>query len=785
MKTIYFLFILLLTFNYQDVYSNGFTGSNPTDNKFAITGKIKDASTGEDLIGANIFVKELQTGTITNVDGSFILKLKGGNYSIRISYIGYETQEKQLNLKGNLVLNFELTALKTTLKEVVISDVKQAAIVTNNEMSVVKMKPEQIKAIPALMGEVDVIKVIQLMPGVQASGEGFSGYNVRGGSSEQNLILLDDAPIYNASHLMGFFSVFNFDAVKDIKLYKGDIPVSNGGRLSSLLDIRQKDGNMSKFSGSAGLGTISSRVMLEGPIIKEKCSFMFAARRSYADLFLPMATDTNIRKNKLFFYDFNAKLNYNLGEKDRIYFSAYLGKDVYKFAKSFGMGWGNNTQSIRWNHLYAKNLFSNISLIHSKYTYQMDLSESIAGFTWLSGIEDMGVKADVGYTLNPFNTIRFGLSSTLHKFQPGHIVPNGNEAVIDVKMPQNQALEHAIYLSNEQEINKSISIDYGVRFSVFQNLGKGVVYNFDEKYKVIDSTVYSPGTVYDTHAGFEPRVGIKYQISKSSSVKSSYSRTRQYVHLASNSQGGSPLDIWFPTNPNIKPQIADQIALGYYKSLRDGSIEFSTEVYYKSLQNQIDFKDNAVLLMNAQLDGELRFGKGRTYGAEFMFRKQEGRFNGWISYTLSKSERKIEGINNNTYYPSNCDKPHNVSVVLNYELSKRVNVSANWVYASGARITMPTGKFEFGNNNIAVYSGRNGYKLPDYHRLDLSLTLKGKAKAGKRISGEWNFSVYNAYYKKNAFSITFKQDPQNPSKMVAYKVYLFPVIPAVTYNIKF
>jgi ribosomal protein L25 (general stress protein Ctc) len=785
MKSIVISLIIVLQIGSTGIFNNVKAGNETIEKKYSITGKIKDAATGEELIGANIFIPEIQSGTNTNIDGSYTLKLQEGSYTVRISYIGYETQVKKIKLNENLVINITLETQKTALKEVVIEGTKQTAFVNNNEMSVVKLKPQQIKAIPALMGEVDVIKAIQLMPGVQSSGEGFSGFNVRGGSSEQNLILLDDAPIYNASHLMGFFSVFNFDAVKDVKLYKGDIPVSNGGRLSSLLDIRQKEGNASRFSGGAGLGTISSRVMIEGPVIKDKCSFLVAARRSYADIFLPMAKDTNIRKNKLYFYDFNVKLNYEMGKKDRISFSGYFGQDVYSFDKAFGMNWGNNTQTLRWNHIYNNRLFSNVSIIRSAYKYEMDLSESLVGFTWLSGIKDLGVKADAGYTLRQGSNIRFGFSSVLHEFQPGKILPFGNESVIEVTMTKRQALEHAVYLGSEQEFSDKFSMEYGIRYSSFQNLGKGLVYQFNDNHKVSDSTVYKSGKIYHTVGGFEPRVSMKYAFSKKSSLKASYSRTRQYIHLASNSQGGTPLDIWFPTSTNVEPQIADQAALGYYRTLEQGNMEFSVEVYYKDLKNQIDFRDNAVLLLNEKLDGELRFGKGRSYGAEFMIRKQEGRVNGWISYTLSKSERKIEEINNSQYYPSNWDKPHNISVVLNYELSKRVNVSANWVYTSGARLTMPSGKFEYGNNTVPVYSGRNGYKLPDYHRLDLSLTLKGKNKPGKKISGEWNFSVYNAYYRKNAFSITFKQDKENPSKMVAYKVYMFPVIPAVTYNVKF
>ncbi|PKP17202.1 MAG: hypothetical protein CVU05_15955 [Bacteroidetes bacterium HGW-Bacteroidetes-21] len=785
MKTYYYILFFLLTFNSFNAKCDNLPENSGDTSRVVISGKVRDIKTGEELLGASVYTKNPSAGTITNEYGFFSLNLKKGEYVLYISYVGFEEQAIKLSLYKNQTFNINMKGIASTLSEVVISDVRKNEIVNNTEMSVVKMKSEQIKAIPALMGEVDVIKAIQLMPGVQSTGEGFSGFNVRGGGSEQNLILLDEAPIYNASHLMGFFSVFNYDAVKDVKLYKGDIPVSAGGRLSSLLDIRQKDGNMKNFTGSAGIGTISSRLMLEGPIVKDKSSFIIAGRRSYADIFLPFAKDTNIQKNKLYFYDLNMKFNYIFNDKNRIFASGYLGKDVYNFDKAVGMGWGNNTQTVRWNHLFSQKLFSNITLLHSKYNYEMSLSKEIAGFRWDSNTHDYGVKADFGYYVNPNNTIRFGVSSTYHEFQLGKISPNGNPAVNTVKMPAGYALEHAAYIGNEQKINALISLDYGVRFSAFQNLGKGTVYNFNEDFQPIDSTVYASGSIFNTNSGLEPRLSIKYSLNETSSIKAGYSRTRQYVQLASNSQGGTPLDIWFPSNQNVKPQIADQIALGYFRTLAHDKIEASVEVYYKDMQNQIDFKDNAKLLMNPKLDGELRFGVGRAYGAEFFVRKQEGQLTGWISYTLSKSERKIDGINQNQYYSSNCDKTHSVSVVMNYEISKRLVVSANWVYSTGAPVTLPAGKFEYGNINVPVYSERNGYRLPDYHRLDVSLTLKGKEKEGKRFHGEWNLSVYNAYYRKNAFSISFEADKDNPSQMLAYKTYMFPIIPSITYNVKF
>lgn len=785
MKTIVLLALTLISFMGQAMPAKIVSAENPDETKVMLSGNIRDKNSGENLIGVAIYVKELQTGVISDIDGNYNITLSPGYYTIAVSYVGYETLQQQHTINGNLTINFELAVKTTSLHEVIVKDAVVNENTSENEMSSIKMKPEQIKSIPALMGEVDVIKVIQLLPGVQSSGEGLSGFNVRGGGSEQNLILLDDAPVYNASHLMGFFSIFNNDAIKEVKLYKGDIPASNGGRLSSLLDIKEKEGNLKKFEGNGGIGTISSRLTLEGPLVKDKCSFILSGRRSYADLFLPLSSNSEARKNRLYFYDLNAKLSFILNENNRLTISSYSGRDFYAYGKAFGMSWGNSVQSIRWSHIFSKKLLSSFSLINSSYKYRMTLSEDIAGFKWDSKIEDFGVKGDFGYFINTTNTLRFGLSSTAHKFNPGAITQNGNESIKDYALPANSALEHAIYISNEQKVNALLSLDYGLRFSVFQNIGKATIYKFDNNYSSMDSVVYTSGKIFNTYAGLEPRVGVKYSLNEFSSIKANYSRTKQYVNLASNSQGGTPLDIWFPSNPNIKPQLSDQYALGYFRNFLNNKIETSVEVYYKNINNLIDFKDHANLLMNPKLDGELRIGKGRAYGVEFLVRKQEGRLNGWISYTLSKSERKINDINQGNYYPSNYDKTHNVSVVANYEISKRVCFSASWVFITGAAVTLPNGRFEYGNIIIPIYSDRNGSRLPDYHRLDLSLTLKGKDKPGKKIHGEWNFSVYNAYYRKNAFSISFEQSKEDPTKTVAYKVYMFPVIPSVTYNLKF
>ncbi len=755
--------------------------------KYTISGRVKDKSNGEMLIGVTVYVKELNIGTVTNVYGYYSINLPAGKYQVNYSYIGYKTVTKTFDLTQNTVFNMELETEQVMINEVVVVGEKKDENITKAEMSVVKMDAKTIKAIPALFGEVDIIKAIQMLPGVQASGEGMSGFNVRGGGSDQNLIILDEATVYNASHLMGFFSIFNNDAVKDVKLYKGDIPSEYGGRLSSLLDIRMKDGNMKKFSGAGGIGTISSRLTLEGPVIKDKCSFMVSGRRSYADLFLKLSNDTNMQKTKLYFYDLNMKINYTLDEKNRFFVSGYFGRDVFKFSKEFGMNWGNNTETVRWNHLFSSKLFSNMTFLFSNYDYSLESNVSMQGFKWIAKMRDFSVKPDFTYFLNPENTIKFGFVSTYHHFEPGFAEGNGENSVInELKMPGSNALESAAFISNEQKINAVLTLNYGLRYSIFQSVGSSTVYNFDNNHQSVDSTVYSKGEFYNTYSGFEPRLSMKYSLNEVSSVKGSYSRTRQYLHLASNTTGGMPLDIWLPSSINIKPRIADMGAIGYFRNFKHNTFEVSVETYYKIVNNEIDFKDHAQLLLNQKIEGELRYGKAKSYGVEFLIRKQEGKFTGWVSYTWARAFRKINEINDGLEYPASYDKPHNISIVLSYNISKRINVSVNWIYASGAAATFPTGRFEYNNVIVPVYSERNTYRMPDYHRLDVGTTIQlGKDRPEKKFFSDLNISVYNAYNRKNAWMISFEPEKNDPNTIQAYKYYLFPILPSVTYNFHF
>ncbi len=784
MNTAKKIFILGLTLLFFERVSA--ENESPSDKGLMVlSGHIKDGNTGELLIGATVYFKDLKTGTISNLYGFYSFSVKPGTYNVDFAYMGYKTVSKTIEIKTNTTLNLELFEDNETIEEIVITSKKTDAHVRDPQMSVQKLQNKDIKAIPALMGEVDVIKVLQLMPGVQATSEGSSGFSVRGGNPDQNLILLDEATVYNSGHLLGFFSVFNNDAIKDVKLYKGDIPAEYGGRLSSLVDVRMKDGNKKKFSGTGGIGLISSRLTLEGPIIKDKTSFILSGRRTYADLFLPLSSDKAVRDNKLFFYDVNAKVNHEINNNNRIYFSTYVGRDVFKeqFSK---MDFGNQTYTLRWNHVYNPKLFSNLTFVHSNYDYSLGTTEASSGFKWVSKLRDYSVKLDYNYYLNPENTLDFGFQSTLHDITPGIAFGTGENPIYNrTTVPDAHALEHAIYLGNTHKIGSRLNFRYGIRFSAFQNIGTGTIYDFDEDYNAIEKKEYKSGDIFNTYSGLEPRLGLSYMLTESTSIKGSYARTRQYMHLASNSTSGTPLDVWFLSSPNIKPQISDQFSAGYFRNFLGNSLEASAEVFYKDMQNTIDFKDHPNLLLNDKLEGELRVGKSWAYGAEFLVKVNKEKFNGWVSYTFSRSWRKIPGIANGKKYLSPYNHDHDIAIVLNHKVSKRGQLSMNWVYTSGAPFTKPTGRMFVGGDVIPIYTSRNKENMPDYHRMDISYTLKQKNKKQRKWEGEWNFAVYNIYGRKNAWSIFFDQDDNNAYKLTPKKTYLFQFIPSITYNFKF
>ncbi|MCF8225033.1 MAG: TonB-dependent receptor [Bacteroidales bacterium] len=763
-----------------------FTISAISQNRVTVSGYLRDSQTGEDLIGANIAILETGSGTITNQYGFYSISLSPGFYTLIYSYIGFQSVSKPLNFIEDSEIDIELKESAQEIEEVVITAEASNSNITSLETGATKLQMKTIRKIPALLGEVDVIKAIQLLPGVQVTSEGSSGFSVRGGSPDQNLILLDEATVYNASHLLGFFSVFNNDAIKDVKLYKGDIPARSGGRLASLLDVRMKDGNNKEISGAGGIGTISSRLTLEGPLFSQKGSFLVAGRRTYADVFLPLARDTAIRDNALYFYDLNGKINYTLNENNRFYLSAYNGKDI--FSNDFaGISFGNSTFTFRWNHLFSKKLFSNFTLINSSYYYNLGTpDDAVPRFTWLSKLTDYSVKADFIYYPLPEHTFRFGASSTYHIISPGEIITQNGEGDNDTTTySPNYTLESGSYLSGESRFGKAFSVRYGLRYSQFDNIGEAVFYEYDNNYQVVDSTEYDKREIFNTYRGLEPRLAANFKINEANSIKFSYSRTIQYLQLASNSSAGTPLDIWFPASPNIKPQLSNQYSAGYFRNFLDNKLESSIEIYYKQMDQSIDFAEHAQLILNRYLEGEVRTGTATSAGAELFFRYSDKKFSGWLSYTYSRTIREIKDVNNGNPYSAPYDKPNDLAVVGSYDINDRVNVSANWIYSSGLPYTLPVGRYSIEGNILPVYIGRNEYRLPDYHRLDISVTIKDKTRPKRPWSSEWNFSVYNAYARKNVWTLNFLQDDENPNITYAEMTYLFSIIPAITYNFKF
>ena len=751
-----------------------------------ISGHITDAETGESLIGATVLIKELGVGTISNNYGFYSISVQAGNYTLVCSYIGYQNLEQKVKLQENQRLEIELVPASEQLGEVQVNGERKDKNLTQVEMGVERLQTKTIKSIPAFMGEVDLIKAIQLLPGVHSTAEGGSGFSVRGGSPDQNLILLDEATVYNASHLMGFFSVFNNDAIKDLKLYKGDVPAQYGGRLSSLLDVRMKDGNSKTISGQGGIGTISSRLTLDGPIKKDQSTFLLSGRRTYMDLFLPLSSDEDVRGSRLYFYDASLKLTHRINENNRLFVSGYLGRDVMK-SSFFKMGFGNKTFTTRWNHIFNPKLFMNLTTVWSRYDYQLGTADDQpSSWVWKSDLEDVGLKADFSYFITPKHSLKFGLQSFYHGFNPGAAQGIGDQTIFsEYIVDKTYALEHAIYFSQQHKIGNKLILKYGLRASLFQNIGPGTVYSYDQNQEVVDSTSYESGAIYQSYWGLEPRLGVNYLFGRDWSLKFNYNRSRQTIQQASNTAAGSPLDVWFPASPNVKPQIADQFALGVFRNFGNGMYQASVETYYKNMQNTIDFADHADLLLNKYLEGELRIGSSKAYGLEFLLKKTEGALTGWVSYTLSRAERTIPGINNGKTYLAPFDKTHDMSVVATYQLNQRVSLSANWVYSSGQPVTLPVQRYEIQGAVVPYYSGRNGARYDDYHRLDLSLTLLGRNKKHHAWNGEWVFSVYNAYNRKNTWALNFIQDTENPDVTYAEKTYLFPIIPAVTYNFKF
>lgn len=756
--------------------------------KKTYSGYIRDAGTGEALIGVLIrLIDDSSIGTATNLYGYYSITVPSDSEGLVFSYMGYKTKELLITDEMSEILTVELTEAVSELEAVLVSDRRQDANITANRMSVEHLNVKQIEGIPVLFGEVDLIKVLKLLPGVQMTGETSSGFSVRGGNFDQNLILLDEAVVYNPSHLLGLFSTFNNDAINSVNFYKGVFPVKYGGRVSSVVDVRMKEGNSKQFSAKGGISLISSRLTLEAPIVKNKGSIMLSGRRTYADLIYRTVRPSQ-KSNKLYFYDFNGKANYSINENNKFYLSAYTGRDILKTdngSESPAFDWGNVTTTARWNHIYSNRLFSNLSAIYSNYDYKLGLESENFSFSWKSRLTDYSIKMDFDYNANEKNAITFGFASTIHDIRPGLATLESDQESGTLNMPKNLALEHGIYIGNEQKINSKLTVNYGVRFTMMQNMGKTKSFTFDENFETKDTIEYKKGEIYNTYAGFEPRINGSYLIDKKQSIKAGYSRTRQFLHLASNSISGTPLDIWIPSSPNVKPQIADQFSVGYFRNLLDNKIEISTEFYYKSLRNQIDFQDHATIFLNEELEGELRFGKAQAYGAEIKISKPKGRWNGWISYTLARSQRTFADIANGEPYLSPFDRTHNVSVVGSYDLTKRLSISGNWVFFSGLPLTAPSGRFVYGGEVIPTYTKRNGDRLPNYHRLDVGITLEDKKNTSRRFQSSWNLSVYNAYNRRNANIVRFESSDANSAETRARQTSIFPIIPTITWNFEF
>ena len=765
--------------------------SGLAQSKGRVSGTVRDESTGESLVGVSIYVERLKVGTTTDERGRYDLDLPLGEHVLRVSYVGYSTLHKKVTISNKpQTLNMKLVLESEQLSEVEVTSERKDRNVSAMEMSVQSLDMITIKKIPALMGEVDVIKSITLLPGVQSASEGSSGFSVRGGATDHNLILLDNAPVFNASHFLGFFSVFNNDAVKEATLYKGDIPANYGGRLSSVLDVTVKDEMPKRFGIQGGVGLVTSRLMLEAPLNDHRTSVMAAGRTTYAGLVLPFLGD-DMKGSKIYFYDLNAKVTHAIDKKNRLFVSVYHGHDEFKMPQMVGLGYGNSSATLRWSHIFSDRFTSNLSLIGSRYRYSIDIDFNPYDFTIKAGTDAASLNYDFAMHWNDDHVTKFGLTSGAQSYLQGEVDDRGGALTQYLQVDQSETvarkgMEHALYVTHDYTPSPRFSFRAGLRLSCFQNIGEEDLYVFDDaQHTVTDTLHYGKGEIFNTEINPEPRLAAMYRIDEKSSVKASYSRTVQYAQVASAATGGLPFDVWFPTSPNVKPQKCDQFALGYFRNFKDDAIETSVEVYYKDMKNVIDFKDNAITYGYLLIDGELRTGKGRSYGAEFLVRKNVGKFTGWISYTYSRSFRTIEGISEGKEYRSPYDRPHNLVFVANYDLSRRISLAANWIYNTGHPVTFPYGQYTIDGVTYAVYNGkRNESRYPDYHRLDLSFTCQlGNLDLKRRWEHEINVSVYNAYARHNTWAVTFEQGKDG--NIVTKNMYLFSAVPSITYNFKF
>ena len=767
-----------------------------SQNNFTLSGYVLDSQTNELVIGASVIIDELNIGTITNSYGFFSITVKEGNYSVKTQNLGYKDDLQIISLNKNIILNIYLTEEVESLDEVIIMENTEDIDIELPVLSLNIISGKTIKQTPVVFGESDILKTIQLLPGVSSAGEGASGFNVRGGAADQNLILFDEAIIYNSSHLFGLFSVFNSDAIKEVKLYKGGIPSSYGGRLSSVLDVYQKDGNNQNFSMNGGIGAISSRLLVEGPIQKNQSSFLVASRGTYAHLFLKLTDIENIA----YFYDLNTKSNFVIDNKNKIFLSGYFGRDLFKLDGTFMNTYGNSTLNLRWNHLINEKTFSNTSLIFSDYYYGLQLD--FVGFDWNSGIKNLNFKFDLkNYYSNIFQ-FNYGLNVIYYDFNPGTIGPLTPDSGFNFsRLNKKYAFENSTYFDVIHKINSQLSMRYGIRLNQFLRLrqnGLQQYANDDPLYYDNDLKIYDPATplagnfdnnssVFKTYNNIEPRINISYSFNNQS-IKASYNRLNQYLHLISNTSSPTPLDIWVPSGPYIKPQKLDQYALGYYKRIKNIKIE--TEIFYKKIKNRLDYIDGADLVANDNIETVILPGKSRAYGFEILLKKSEGRHKFMVAYTLSKSEQKTpgrnsleDGINFSNWYNTPYDKPHDFSINSEYILSKKLKIVGNFIYQTGQPTNYPNSQYTYMNLNVPNYGKRNSQRLPNYHRLDINLTLTPEKK-NKKIESSWVFGIYNLYDRDNASSIIFRRNNET-LKNEAVQISIFGIVPSVTYNFKF
>ena len=766
---------------------------------FTINGYIKDSANGETFIGSSIRVAEnASIGATSNAYGFYSLSLPKGNYTLLYSYLGFETVERKIELNQNLSINIDLKKRNILEKAIVITDKRKDESVKSTQMGQIELSTEQIKNIPAIFGEVDVMKALQLLPGVQSAGEGQSGFYVRGGGPDQNLVLLDDATVYNTGHLFGFFSVFNSDAIKNTTLIKGGMPANYGGRLSSVVDVTMKEGNNKTFHGSGGIGLIASRLTLEGPLKKNKGSFVVSGRRTYIDAIIkPFISTSQLKGSGYYFYDLNLKANYKFSNKDRVYLSGYFGRDVFSFKNSSGtlninMPWGNSTTTVRWNHLFNDKLFCNTSVIYNDYQFKIGLSQNNFNLGLLSSIRDWNAKSDFEYYLNNKNQMKFGFNYIYHTFNPNAVsIQTSSIDITPADENKRHAHEAALYWLDDWSVTSRLKINAGLRYSFYQQVGQ---YNYiltDKDFHPTDTIHFNKGQNVKTYAGvggLEPRITLRYELTESSSIKAAYSHNNQYIHLVSSNGTTLPTDIWVPSTISVKPQISDQYAIGYFRNFKHNMYETSVELYYKNMQNQIEYHEFYVPTGDGNVEKDFIFGKGESHGAEFFINKKEGKLTGWIGYTLSFTNRKFDLLNNGNWFPSKFDRRHDISFVASYELNDKWKFGAIWVYGSGNTATVPDALYQINGTLYEHFTSVNAYRLPSYHRGDISATYTPN-KRNKKFESSWTFAIYNVYCRFNPYFVYLDINGSvtaGTSSVTAKEVSIFPYpLPSITWNFKF